>query len=712
MSFFNNDRILRNIVSIDDKNSASSPKKTNSSGQKAGTKTYKPVTNLERPNPLGNYASYTYQITWYMSTVEAINNFILNGGVFDPKDKHYIIAQSGGFNRTEKRALTDSGEFNKKDANGKIIAQQGMDLYIDDLEIKTTLPGTLTSHVVPTDIRFKVVEPIGFNFLNKLAEASGQINNLSSLIRSNIQANSKSAPPPLSQNYIIAIRFFGYDENGQIILPSKTTDNLYKNKQSTSLQDSHAVYERFFTFNITSLNYQLADKIVTYYVEGAPISKIIGQGTKFGLVKNSGTIVAGTVAEALSGNSPKRSLIQILNAHQQAEKNKNNIKNPIEYEIEWGDDTKDLQNGRLIDDPANSSATTPGKSVKSTKDVTVKTAAQTQSMDVNRKEIPVKQGTNVIMLMDNILAKNTYIANTLIADNNEKVEAEMKKNSPTTFIKWYSINPIVTITGRDSSTNDWSYKVKYRIDMRPIQYLNSLYKSSVAEYVAPHKRYNYIFTGQNTEILSFEQKYDTQFYITKALTVTPGVENPTNSTPAQPEGGSQGVSLASQQFSGSEIINNTAVRLDSPADQASASIKILGDPEYLLSNTGGLNVVNSRAFQSNYNSSEYMLNPYKGQILIEIVFKGANDYKSDGTLNLLDVDFYTVINSGKIDKTKLKPKGIVYRVIEVTNHFSGGKFTQDLDLVLVMANQLNLPTKVPYSEARPTYEFIWSTGGR
>ena len=203
------------------------------------------------PNPLGSYSSYTYQITLYMSTPDAINRFV-ESGQFDPNDQHYIVAQSGGIDINEKRGMTNSGELGPN--------QQGLDYYIDDLELKIVLTGGDGSPTVGTDIKFKIVEPIGFNFFTQLSNISDKLNEISEIVKQS--PNTK--PPPLRQNYLIGIRFFGYDENGNLVTATETP-NFYKRsiKEAKSKVNDYANFERFFTFQISNVSYQIDGRVVT-----------------------------------------------------------------------------------------------------------------------------------------------------------------------------------------------------------------------------------------------------------------------------------------------------------------------------------------------------------------------------------------------------------------------------------------------------------------
>ena len=117
-------------------------------------------------NPLGEFSSYTYQITLYMISPGAYNAFVESGRVninaignaqsvpsraVDSNEGVFIVAQSGGINRQQNRA-----------------PYLDEDYYIDDLRIENHITGQSTrSATNAVDIKFKITEPYGFSFLTK-----------------------------------------------------------------------------------------------------------------------------------------------------------------------------------------------------------------------------------------------------------------------------------------------------------------------------------------------------------------------------------------------------------------------------------------------------------------------------------------------------------------------------------------------------------------
>lgn len=679
--------------------SAVGSSKTNNPTLAASTATANSNYRMQpRQNPLGNYSSYSYQTTLYMSTPDAINRFI-NEGVFDKNDDHYIIAQSGGIGLDEKRGLTDSGKVGP--------GEKGLDYFLEDLEIKMLLTGYDGSPTVGTEIKFKIVEPTGFNLFKKLEQLSGQINQISDIIKNkkqNPQGIPEADPAPMQQFYLIGIRFYGYDASGNLASSSyfqKKNQFYNPNKpESRSTIDEYATYERFFTFTITEVNYTVSGKIVTYDFIGTPISNNVGHGVKFGLLNSVNTIVAGNVEEAI-GNSDSqnkkgsgtKSLLDCLNEQEEQKTSKNKASEEISYSVKWLPGTEKLRQGKLLDDPIYKN-NVPAADVKKPSDATVKASERAQSVNTDKKQLPLQSGNHIMMIMDQIMAKSSYVSEALILQNNEAIESESKPTSDTAEISWYSINPVVKIKGRDVITRDWAYDITYYIQMQRIEYVRAYYVKNRSLWLGVHKKYQYFLTGENTEIVSFEQTFNNQFYLLQSITTDPSNINVNNLTPAQVQGGTPDNTIASRANRGSLPEADAAIRMNSPADLAEAKIRILGDPDYITSNVGGIVPhfdLGGSEFFRRYNISMETLNPYNNQIWIAINFRGSTDYKEDGTLETLPVDFYGVIEKRTNSKKEkeLLEYGVIYRVIDINNYFNDGKFTQELSLIMVSANDLN-----------------------
>ena len=159
---------------------------TNTTGQKTGKSLVdQNFPGRRKDNPLSSYSSYTYSLTLYMVTPEFMNEFTGGpaAGTIPANrintNQIFVVAQSGGINNNvDSRAITLSKKLGPK--------EQGLDYFIDDLTYTTVMPGANDSST-QNPMVFKIIEPNGFTFLENLAFASDNLNNISSLVQSSVK---------------------------------------------------------------------------------------------------------------------------------------------------------------------------------------------------------------------------------------------------------------------------------------------------------------------------------------------------------------------------------------------------------------------------------------------------------------------------------------------------------------------------------------------
>jgi hypothetical protein len=279
------------------------------------------------------------------------------------------------------------------------------------------------------------------------------------------------------------------------------------------------------------------------------------------------------------------------------------------------------------------------------------------------------------------------VVDTLTKQVNERIESQTKDN-PTNKFAWYSIKPITRVIGRDSERKDWVYNITYEIAPYEVPYIKNPYVTSRSKYYGPVKAYEYTLTGRNTEVINFEMTYNTNFYTQVPATTTPdnSASNTQSVSPTTPRGITSAVAGNSTSGSinnGSIIADSVRANLYSLGDTALATIKIMGDPDYLMETIGTKSLQGSLSKFIGPNNS---INPYGGQIFIEIIFKVAEDYRENG---LLDVDEGQSILFYPLDQqSAIRNQGYIYKVNSVTHTFSRGKFEQTLDLYMVPITDL------------------------
>ena len=226
---------------------------TNPTKKNVGTDP-KPGTRLK--NPLGNFSSYTYQLSLYMITPDAHSQFVANGrkdiSTFAKANAGaYLILQSGGINNT----------LSQRPAN------MPYDYYIDDLRITNAISTqqTSTSSNI-TKITFNIVEPIGFSFTTKLKRAREALMKISKI------PNIEKATNASKQFFVLGIRFQGYDVNGDIANASK----YFSDDTFNTSPDASGVYERFYDILFEKVTFKLTGGSTVYSVTAKNIASEIG----------------------------------------------------------------------------------------------------------------------------------------------------------------------------------------------------------------------------------------------------------------------------------------------------------------------------------------------------------------------------------------------------------------------------------------------------
>jgi hypothetical protein len=625
-------------------------------------------------NPLSQLSSYTYQITWYMVNPDAIaslnnsnytniNTFLPQGSGGQPQA--YVIAQSGGVGDPKYRP---PGIY--------------YDYYIDDLQFKTALriPGGPASGM---NFEFKIVEPNSFGLATQLVMAANTLYKNSKILNNR---DPKKTPLPLDQHFVLAIRFYGYDENGTVIDATKFSS------KDTMGGNPSAVFERYYLIKITEFKFKLDGKATTYNIKAAPVPMSEAYGTKRGLISTQISCKGGNVESVLTGND---GLITQLNKIQEDLVKSNLYKLADKYEIKF-EQSSIIPQAKLNNAKQDKSNTVTSP-VNSTVDNNPQQAAKAVALSTETN-IPITPQP-ILSAIDKIISQSEYVLSALNQVNTpDSSTGETDPKPPSKELNWYHINPIVEPYGWDELRKDWAYKLTYQVHEYKIPYLRSPYTGSRAEYSGPHKRYEYWFTGQNSEIINYEQTYNGLYYLLFAQisgdnkTISDGngnapiaaVGGPPQATDSSGGGIAGGQSAQIQNF------------LYSPKDQAQFKATILGDPDYLTQSVG-MNTLNTNFYKkfSVYGYDGFTINPNGGEVFIEITFKEPVDYNASIDPNtrvvsyndengLLGINQSVSFYSPKLFSNQAaESKSLVYMLVTVTSSFSRGRFTQELSGVLI-----------------------------
>jgi hypothetical protein len=626
-------------------------------------KTAKPGSRLQ--NPLGNFSSYTYQLSLYMITPDAYDAFQLSGrkniNTLSAKDSKgqatnggaFLVAQSGGINNTTSQRAPGFE----------------LDYYIDDLKIKTAVNGKNTQSASNvTAISFNIYEPYGFSFITKLKRANDALKKNSKL------KNYDKAMNSTKQFFILGIRFQGYDKNGNIANASQ----VFADDTLNTSPDASGVYERFYDIILTSMKFKINGGATTYNISASIISTSVALGTAKGVVDFNVPVVAGTVKEALDGDGNGiTSLLKTINENQQTLQKQGALEIPNVYKVRFAGDTSLLQTASLISKADPDKAKQPMSRANNSKEVNEGTGVKA-APDITKRLINLKYGMPIAQAINNIIKQSSYMEDALKViflaseepdPDTGSLEVVTKKDVPP--IKWYNLSTEIKTLGFDTKVGGFAYEITYVIQPYETPAAASPYIKS-SKYYGPHKRYEYWFTGKNSEILSYEQTMDNTYF---NVALTP------NGDPASQGGGENVTTEAGKKQNqdtqgrldtGMESQNSYMTSLYDPGAYAKAKVTILGDPDYLAQETpASINQV----YNQFYGSDGFTINPNGGQVFVEIDFKEATDYhNSDGLLDINSSIYFWNYPAAIANKIK----GVSYMVTEIEHYFKGGKFTQTL----------------------------------
>jgi hypothetical protein len=428
------------------------------------------------------------------------------------------------------------------------------------------------------------------------------------------------------------------------------------------------------------MKFKINGGATTYNITASIISTSVALGTAKGIVDNNVPIVASTVKEAFDGDGDGiTSLLKTINENQQTLKKQGAVEIPNVYKVRFLGDTNLIQNASLVSKADPNKAKLPMGRADNSNEVNEATSVNAVP-DITKRLITIKKGTPIPQAINNIIKQSSYMEDALKVIFVASEEPDPDTNSPEVVtkkdippIKWYNLSTEVKTLGFDTKVGNFAYEITYVIQPYETPAAASPYTKS-SKYYGPHKRYEYWFTGKNSEVLSYEQTMDNTYF---NVALTP------NGDPASQSGGAtvptepnkkQNQDSQGRLDTGMEAQNAYMTSLYDPGAYAKAKVTILGDPDYLAQEVpSSINQV----YNQFYGSDGFTINPNGGQVFVEIDFKEAVDYhNSDGLLDINSSIYFWNYPAAVANKIK----GVSYMVTEIEHYFKGGKFTQVLSM--------------------------------
>ena len=225
---------------------------------------------IAQPNILDQYASYTYSISWYMITKNQFKALETSKNTAGWQ----LLMQSGG-------APLGAPTTNAAGRNQYF----SLDYYLDNLSIHTkSMKATSLAHTA-LEMNFTVTEPNGITLIENLYKA------VSGLWKDNPgQYDPKATPNYMTQIYCLVIRFYGYDDNGNLVTVGKNPTT-----------GKNTIVEKLYPFILVDMKFRVANKVIEYAITGKPIPYMLQLSQNRGTIPFNYEFVGSTVEEVLNG---------------------------------------------------------------------------------------------------------------------------------------------------------------------------------------------------------------------------------------------------------------------------------------------------------------------------------------------------------------------------------------------------------------------------
>jgi hypothetical protein len=687
-----------------------------------------------RPNPLDQFASYTYSISIYLLSSTQYERLLRSKT--KKIDGYFLLFQDGGapVNRGGEKQGMGTADISAGDSGRNPFFPY--DYYIDSLTLDTSPLGKATgaSHMTAS-MKLVVNEPNGITLIDNLYSAVANLQ----------QKDGSGKVNYTAADYLAVIRFYGQGADGNPVQVHAS---------------GGAAIEKFIPFKLAAINWSIGSKMVTYEWDCVPQGQLIAGYTARGAVPHDMQITSTTVGKLLGNDVAYAST-------ESSAANPGQTTTATASKIEYDEEGRPIAGSQYKAPPGAQAAPTTKKSVtqglmgaltKFQEELTVPQKGQSepifniadryfikfvdgrgydgkvipasaienasitipetkqdkklvgsgkndeidplkQAQDNMSRSFSITAGQMITQAIELAIRNSSYIlGQALVRQDSDgyQIPNPDKRNSPMT---WFNIimNAVPRPGGIDSKRNDHAFDITYTIKPYRLQNFNSKYFPP-SRFAGVHKSYPYWFTGRNTAVVEYQETMNALYSITVSGS------DPKNSAAAKIREAATSslrdiakynyavTSGQSTQGSADTRLNETAANaadyLFSPGDLANAKIKILGDPDWIQQGSlfKEIKVGESQVADVTGFGEDGSISFETGDVLFEVVWQRPEDYD----LNTGVADPYGGGYSGRANKAREPIQSRVYQAVKIISEFRQGAFYQTIEGTLY---QFPLPSK-------------------
>ena len=340
---------------------------------------------------------------------------------------------------------------------------------------------------------------------------------------------------------------------------------------------------------------------------------------------------------------------------------------PDVYEIKFADPI--LENASIVP-PGPLDKSMAGGSVTAT--AADQLLSEKQSMSPTVRQKSATAGQQIVQFIDTVIRSSSYItAQQKVIWNSETNTWDPNGPSPQRFA-WFSVSCDAQPLKYDPKQNDFAYKMIYTVAPYQTPVASEYFDSGASRGV--HKVFNYWFTGQNTQILQYEQEFNKLW--SQAITSYSTAEDTKQSVNSRELWKKRTMPASGQARQGGdgktfEPGDNAADYLYS-VDQANIRLVIMGDPAWIPSPKA----MQPGKFVSAPFEADGTINAKASGAYFEFAWNQPRDY--DLNTGLMDPGKNNYFADRSQGKAGLAQEAVTYQATHCKSTFKGGKFSQEL----------------------------------
>jgi len=665
---------------------------------------------VSQDNILDQFASYTYSLSWYLLDNDTYNSLAASDTKYI--SSYYLLMQSGGAPATTA------------DAKGAETGRSpffSLDYYMDNFVIESAVSGTPGSRGAAklTSVSFTVSEPNGISLQPNLIRAVNDMFWKNGYIQKGTAVNYSEA------NYVMVVRFYGYDSEGNLVMP-------IDNRRGAT--DRQAAVEKFIPFRIVDIQFKVANKLVEYNITGVPTDELTAFSTDCGSIPQNFQFQGKTVSDILVGTQKQVSAEQLeqefqreslaLAARADTEARqitgaaggtvpppkisaaRNRVGNMEATGLCAGlnlwhaevarkrGSIADIYEVQFLDPILSSASIVPPGPVDKALAGGNSNANANSDLDPNRQSVDpsirvrsTTAGQQIVQFIDEVVRSSSFISDQQRAvwQVNPKTGqyewmVSKKKKTAENFV-WFDISCEAQVLRYDPINRRNAYRLIYKVSLYQTQMIATSEYFNPSAYRGVHKVYNYWFTGQNTQVTRYEQNFNNLWRQTissnsSALNSPSTAEQIRNAVNSRIMYSKRFQPASNQTREGApgnvyEAAANAADMLYT-TDLANITLEVMGDPAWIASPR--------RPQPGKFNFGPFLsdgtINYSAGVPYFELAWNRPVDYNLD--TGLMDVG-QNNFRTNFVDTTGgLAQESVIYMATNVKTMFNRGKFIQEL----------------------------------